>query len=92
MANKEHLKILRNAGVEAWREFVQGQKYMFRAQLDGADLSTIDLQWMALHGANLHGANFRRADLQRANMINANLWDAGPQRALLNGTIFRYPI
>lgn len=69
-------------------EFVQGHKYMFRAQLAGADLSAMDLQWVDLHGANPQGANFHRAIVQRANMIHANLWDTGPQRALLNGTIF----
>ncbi|MFH0785711.1 MAG: toll/interleukin-1 receptor domain-containing protein [Pseudomonadota bacterium] len=83
MANQEHLKILRNGGVEAWREFVQRQKYMFRAQLEGADLSAMDLQWVDLHGGNLHSADFQGSDLVGANFEGANLKKANLARANL---------
>jgi uncharacterized protein YjbI with pentapeptide repeats len=81
MANQEHVKILRNGGVEVWREFVQGQKYMFRAQLEGADLSAMDLQWVDLHGGNLQGADLQGTDLVGANLEGANLKMANFARA-----------
>ncbi len=83
MANQEHLKILRNGGVDAWRDFVQGQKYMFRAQLEGADLSAMDLQWVDLHGGNLQGADLQGTDLVGANLEGANLKTANLARANL---------
>ncbi len=83
MTHQEHLKILRNGGVEAWREFVQEQKYMFRAQLEGADLSAMDLQWVDLHGGNLHGADLQGTDLVGANLEGANLKKANLARANL---------
>lgn len=83
MANQEHLKILRNGGVDAWREFIQGQKYMFRAQLEGADLSAMDLQWVDLHGGNLYGADLQGTDLVGANLEGANLKAANLARANL---------
>jgi uncharacterized protein YjbI with pentapeptide repeats len=83
MANQEHLKILRNGGVEAWREFIQRQKYRFNAQLEGADLSAMDLQWVDLHGANLLGADLQGADLTGANLEGGNLRKANLARANL---------
>ncbi|MBU1565261.1 MAG: toll/interleukin-1 receptor domain-containing protein [Proteobacteria bacterium] len=90
MANQEHLKILRSGGVDAWREFVQGQKYMFRAQLEGADLSAMDLQWVDLHGGNLHGADLQGTDLVGANLEGANLKTANLARANLFAGYFMY--
>jgi uncharacterized protein YjbI with pentapeptide repeats len=81
MANQEHLKILRNGGVDEWREFIQKQKYMFRAQLEGADLSSMNLQWVDLHGGNLSGANLQGVDLVGANLEGANLRTANLGRA-----------
>jgi uncharacterized protein YjbI with pentapeptide repeats len=81
MANQEHLKILRNGGVDEWREFIQKQKYMFRAQLEGADLSAMDLQWVDLQGGNLNGANLQGVDLVGANLEGANLRTANLGRA-----------
>lgn len=83
MANQEHLKILRNGGVEEWRDYVQRQKYMFRAQLEGADLSAMNLQWVDLHGGNLHGADLQNADLLGANLEGTNLKKANLARANL---------
>ncbi len=83
MANQDHLNILRNGGVEAWREFILGQRYMFRAQLEEADLSAMELQWIDLHNCNLQGADCQGIDLVGANLEGANLRKANLARANL---------
>ncbi len=83
MADQEQLKILRNGGVDAWREFIQRQKYMFRAQLEGADLAAMNLQWVDLHNGNLQGADLQDVDFVGANLEGANLKKANLARANL---------
>ncbi len=93
MANRKHLKILRQ-GVDAWnkwREKKPGiipeltdatliQANLFQANLNGANLFEANL-----NGANLNGADLARANLYGADLIRANLKGADLTGADLNG-------
>jgi nucleoid DNA-binding protein len=86
MANKEHVKILKQ-GVEVWnkwREENPGVRpdlsgtdleyaMLTEADLSGADLTRIRFHWADLFGANFRGANLSGADLLGANLFGANL-------------------
>jgi len=82
MANKEHLKILKEV-VEAWNKW--------REENPGTrpSLSKADLRWAELSGADLGGANLIRTNLNAANLSGAdlsgaNLSGANLSRAYLN--------
>ena len=74
MANKEHLKILKQ-GVEVWNEWRE-ENLEIKPDLSGADLSGADLSGADLNDANLRKANLLWADLGAADLADANLSDA----------------
>ena len=72
---------------------LQGAR-LFRADLQGADLTGADLQeaylWRAdLRGADLTGADLREAYLWRADLLGANLFGAKLQDADISGANMR---
>ena len=89
MADKEHLKIIRQ-GVAAWNKWRKNnpglipdltQARLVKADLTKANLSHAHLLWANLFGANLtkanlQGANLTGADLLWADLFGANLFDA----------------
>ncbi|MGH7453903.1 MAG: toll/interleukin-1 receptor domain-containing protein [bacterium] len=79
MANKEHLKILKQ-GVDAWNKWrSKSQKVkpnLRHANLTAAFLSKADLAGTNLSGADLSGANLTRASLLGADLAGANLSSA----------------
>jgi len=98
MADKNLVRMLRNAGVEAWnRSRVNHPDYprcdiyeeaIWGADLSRSDLSGADLRSAILLGADLSGADLRAADLSnawlhRADMTGANLEGARLDYALL---------
>jgi hypothetical protein len=74
MANKEHLKILKQ-GVEVWNRWRE-ENPEIRLDLRGADLSGADLSGADLSAAFLFKANLHGADLSAANLSGADLTDA----------------
>ncbi len=93
MANKQHLKILRQ-GLEAWNEW-RRKNPGIKPDLRLADLRSADLFQANLSGANLSGANFNSArlgladlhdaDLSGARLVLADLHEADFSRANLSG-------
>jgi hypothetical protein len=78
MANKEHLKVLRQ-GVDVWnkwREETQIWPDLTRADLTRIPLSTANLWNTDLRGANLRGVDLWKANLTAADLENADLWGA----------------
>ena len=89
MANKEHLKILKQ-GVEQWNKWRFENKWYLendiRPDLGGANLRGADLRGANLIGADLRGANLSNAylsdakldlaDLSKAKLRSANVSDA----------------
>lgn len=81
MANKEHLKILKQ-GVEAWNKWREQNPeikpdlmdaVLSRAKLSGANLSEAKLIEANLSEAKLVGVDFIKANLSGVNLIGANL-------------------
>lgn len=62
-------------------------KYLFKADLEGADLEGEDLRNAHLSAANLRGANLRHADLRGAALIDADLRGADLTGADLRGAV-----
>jgi len=97
VANKEHLKILRE-GVKAWNVWRRNQNPELRPGLHGTDLRTAELSGAELShadlsGANLYGANLRlavlhEADLTGAILNSADLSGADVTNADLTGATF----
>lgn len=86
MANKEHLRILKQ-GVGQWnlwrkkpsaitaylsRAYLR-EAYLREADLREADLSGVDLRWADLSGVDLSRADLSGVELKWANLIEANL-------------------
>ena len=98
MANKEHLKILKQ-GVEQWNKWRFENKWYLendiRPDLGGANLRGADLRGANLIGADLRGANLSNAylsdakldlaDLSKAKLRGANLDGASLSSANLSG-------
>jgi len=98
MANKNHLKILRQ-GVKVWNRWRE-QKPEIKPDLSGVDLSGLnlfdvnfritDLAHANLRGARLDadltGANLKFANLEDAQLTNADLGHANLSGANLKGT------
>ena len=74
MANNEHVRMLREDGIEAWNTWRKANPEV-RPNLVGANLS----------GAYLVGANFSGAHLFDANLVGANLREANLKGAHLRG-------
>ena len=86
MANSDHIRWLREEGVEAWNRRRRGENFqpdfrgadLFGAELNGVDFreaklcSTI-LNTAKLNGADLEDANLTDAELAAAELRNANL-------------------
>jgi hypothetical protein len=89
MANEEHLKILKQQGVDGWnqwRELIMDEPPDFRgADFQKADLSRADLSGADLSGADLSGADLSRADLSGADLSGAGLYDANLRGTNLSG-------
>jgi uncharacterized protein YjbI with pentapeptide repeats len=62
-------------------------KYLFKANLEGADLHGEDLRGAHLSAANLRGANLRDADLRGAALIDTDLRGADLTGADLRGAV-----
>ncbi len=87
MANRDHLKILRQ-GVEAWNRWKKKDDPTFTpADLSNADLRGFDLRRSDFFGADLSGANLAGVRLDFANLAIANLSGADLERAVLRYTI-----
>ncbi len=78
MANKEHLKILKE-GVDAWNSWREKNREI-RPNLHWATLTGVSLR-----GANLSKANLREADLSKARLNWAILTGANLSKADLRG-------
>jgi len=101
MANKEHLKILKQ-GVNAWYEWrIQNKRikpdlsgvYLSKVDLSGADfsatnLSDATLSYARLDYADLSKANLSRAFLPAAVLMRTNLTKANLYQATFGETIF----
>lgn len=99
MANKEHLKIIKQ-GVYAWNEWRKNNPDidLSEANLVGVDLSMAnligvnlrgaDLRFASLCGADLSMADFNGADLGGADLFGTNLMGADLRRTYLGGTFF----
>lgn len=96
MANKEHLKILKQ-GVEAWNTWRDKNRQIV-PDLYQADLRGEDLRQVNLHKTNLKGAKLKHADLRGSNLMNtfideadlsgANLTKAQLSRATISDVDF----
>lgn len=83
MANKEHVKILKQ-GFEAWSVWRKHNPEI-RPNLIEADLSSANLNGAKLEGSNLAGANLNKARLRKADLLGANLIDSDLRNADLVG-------
>jgi hypothetical protein len=87
MANKEHLKLLRQ-GVKAWNRWREDnpgvQPDLFEADLSKARLSGVDLSRADLRGADLVKAELVKAELSRAQLNGADLCEAHLREARLS--------
>jgi uncharacterized protein YjbI with pentapeptide repeats len=97
MANKKHLKVLRQ-GIDVWNDWRLKHRYanvdlteanLFGADLRGANLSGANLRWADLPGADLRGADLRGANLGWANLRWADLPGANLRKAVLFGADLR---
>ena len=81
MANPEHVKWLREEGVEAWNRRRRGEKFqpdfrgadLFGFELNGVDLREAKLCGTILNAADLEDADLTDAELAAAELRNANL-------------------
>ena len=84
MANPEHVKWLREEGVEAWNQRRRDKKFqpdfrgadLFDAELNGVDLHDAKLCGTILNAAKLNGADLEDADLTDAELAAAELRNA----------------
>jgi len=79
MANKEHVKILKQ-GVEVWNKW-RNENPNIRPELKKvefirSDLKNVDFSFADLSSADLRNANLREANLRSANLREANLFGA----------------
>lgn len=72
MANKKHLEVLRNGGVEAWNKW-RVDNAEINPDLSYADLSDMDLSGINLCGANIVGTKFSNSNLSNANLRASGL-------------------
>ena len=96
MASIEHLKIIKDGGVEWWNNFRQ-ENYdgelvpdLSNAQFIGADFEDADFTYTNLEEsnfirANLTGADFSYSNLEYADFSNANLSGTNFEEANLDG-------
>jgi hypothetical protein len=97
MANKEHLKILKQ-GVEKWNEWRKENREIkvdlsyadfIKANFSGIDLSYANLRNAKLIETDLSYANLSNADLSNADLSNADLSKASLSKASLsNANLF----
>ena len=83
MANREHLKILKE-GVEAWNKWRRENPDIV-PDLSGADLSETNLSKANLIRANLSGADLSETNLSQADLMGTNLSVADLRRVSLGG-------
>ena len=84
MANPEHVKWLREEGVEAWNRRRRDKKFqpdfrgadLFGLELNGVDLREAKLCGTILNAAKLNGADLEDADLTKAQLGMAELRNA----------------
>ena len=97
MANKEHLKIIRQ-GVAAWNEWRKNNPELIpdlldadlrKANLSGSYLLTANLSNAELGGANLSGANLSEANLSNTSFFEAYLRAANLRKADLRKAFLR---
>lgn len=87
MANREHLKILKQ-GVDSWNKWVEENPEV-RPDFEGAKFRGADLAWADLSWANLRGADLRRVNLDFADLRGANLEGVNLRKAHLEGANFK---
>ena len=93
MIQKELNKILRlhqmwlNGEKEGERANLEGA-YLYKTDLEGANLKEANLKEAYLYNANLEGANLIGANLKGANLYNANFEEAYLEGANLEGANF----
>ena len=80
MANKNHLSLLKEQGVQAWNNWRKENPDVI-PELEGASLEQQVLKGIDLRKANLReiclrSTNFIEANLTEANLTGANLSDA----------------
>ena len=86
MANPDHVRWLREEGVEAWNRRRRGENFQpdFRgADLFGAELNGVDLREAKLCGTILNAAKLNGADLEEADLTDAQLGMADLRNANL---------
>ncbi len=86
MANPNHVRWLREEGVEAWNRRRRGENFQpdFRgADLFGAELNGVDLREAKLCGTILNAAKLNGADLEDADLTDAQLGGADLRNANL---------
>ena len=90
MADKEHVKILKEKGVKEWnkwrKEQPEKQPDLSEADFTRANLSTANMTGANLCGTNFNGANLKFVDLSEANLLEANLREADLYSAQLRWT------
>lgn len=86
MANKKHLKILKQ-GVDTWNAW-RKQHPKSKPNLAGADLSSANLKHVDFSRTNLSTANLQNADLTRADLSGTRLTRAELNAATLNFATF----
>ena len=84
MANKAHLDLLKQGGVEVWNQWRYEHRDI-QPDLSGADLRELDLNKINLVYANLSGANISKANLVEANLISSCLSKADLFNVHLDG-------
>ena len=97
MANPEHVRWLREEGVEAWNRRRRGENFqpdfrdanLFGAELNGVDLREAKLCRTILNAAKLNGADLEYADLTDAELAASELRNANLAFAKLIRTDLR---